>query len=69
VAEVVKLGVRQRLVLGEGSHRFSKFSRRRFTIAPSIRCGLASQCGGYGGITLIGPDGRFELAHNTPASA
>jgi beta-aspartyl-peptidase (threonine type) len=30
---------------------------------------LFSRLGGHGGIILLGPDGRFGLAHNTPAMA
>ncbi|HEY1577954.1 MAG TPA: isoaspartyl peptidase/L-asparaginase [Terracidiphilus sp.] len=30
---------------------------------------LANRLGGHGGIILLGPDGRFGLAHNTPAMA
>ncbi|MGD0630367.1 MAG: isoaspartyl peptidase/L-asparaginase [Terracidiphilus sp.] len=30
---------------------------------------LFNRLGGHGGIILIGPDGRFGLAHNTPAMA
>jgi len=30
---------------------------------------LYNRLGGHGGIILIGPDGRFGLAHNTPAMA
>ena len=42
--------------------------------APEIVAGeaisyLHSRMGGHGGIILLGPDGRFGLAHNTPAMA
>jgi beta-aspartyl-peptidase (threonine type) len=30
---------------------------------------LYSRLGGHGGIILLGPDGRFGMAHNTPAMA
>jgi beta-aspartyl-peptidase (threonine type) len=30
---------------------------------------LHSRLGGHGGIILLGPDGRFGIAHNTPAMA
>jgi beta-aspartyl-peptidase (threonine type) len=30
---------------------------------------LYNRLGGHGGIILLGPDGRFGLAHNTPAMA
>lgn len=30
---------------------------------------LAKRLGGHGGIILLGPDGRFGIAHNTPAMA
>jgi beta-aspartyl-peptidase (threonine type) len=30
---------------------------------------LFSRLGGHGGIILLGPDGRYGLAHNTPAMA
>jgi L-asparaginase / beta-aspartyl-peptidase len=30
---------------------------------------LSNRLGGHGGIILLGPDGRFGLAHNTPAMA
>jgi beta-aspartyl-peptidase (threonine type) len=30
---------------------------------------LCNRLGGHGGIILLGPDGRFGLAHNTPAMA
>ena len=30
---------------------------------------LSKRLGGHGGIILLGPDGRFGLAHNTPAMA
>ena len=30
---------------------------------------LFSRLGGHGGIILLGPDGRFGIAHNTPAMA
>jgi len=30
---------------------------------------LSSRLGGHGGIILLGPDGRFGMAHNTPAMA
>jgi beta-aspartyl-peptidase (threonine type) len=42
--------------------------------APEIAAGeaisyLFNRMGGHGGIILLGPDGRFGLAHNTPAMA
>jgi L-asparaginase / beta-aspartyl-peptidase len=42
--------------------------------APEIAAGeaisyLFNRLGGHGGIILLGPDGRFGLAHNTPAMA
>ena len=30
---------------------------------------LYNRLGGHGGIILLGPDGRFGVAHNTPAMA
>ena len=30
---------------------------------------LKQRLNGHGGIILLGPDGRFGLAHNTPAMA
>ena len=30
---------------------------------------LYNRLGGHGGIILLGPDGRFGMAHNTPAMA
>ena len=30
---------------------------------------LCERLGGYGGMILLGPDGRFGMAHNTPAMA
>ena len=30
---------------------------------------LFSRLGGHGGIILLGPDGRFGIAHNTPGMA
>jgi beta-aspartyl-peptidase (threonine type) len=30
---------------------------------------LFNRLGGHGGIILLGPDGRFGIAHNTPAMA
>ena len=30
---------------------------------------LHNRLGGHGGIILLGPDGRFGMAHNTPAMA
>lgn len=42
--------------------------------SPEIAAGeamsyLFNRLGGHGGIILLGPDGRFGLAHNTPAMA
>jgi beta-aspartyl-peptidase (threonine type) len=42
--------------------------------APELAAGeaiayLFNRLGGHGGIILLGPDGRFGLAHNTPAMA
>jgi L-asparaginase / beta-aspartyl-peptidase len=41
---------------------------------PAVAAGEAIAClydrlGGHGGIILLGPDGRFGMAHNTPAMA
>jgi beta-aspartyl-peptidase (threonine type) len=37
--------------------------------APEAIAYLYNRLGGHGGIILLGPDGRFGLAHNTPAMA
>ena len=58
-----------KLVLGKwAADRVSNGSAPELAARDAISY-LYSRLGGHGGIILLGPDGRFGMAHNTPAMA
>ena len=58
-----------KLVLGKwATDRVSDGAAPEFAAREAIAY-LHNRLGGHGGIILLGPDGRFGLAHNTPAMA
>jgi beta-aspartyl-peptidase (threonine type) len=58
-----------KLVLGKwATDRVSSGVAPEFAAREAIAY-LHNRLGGHGGIILLGPDGRFGLAHNTPAMA
>ena len=58
-----------KLVLGKwATDRVAAGSAPEFSAREAISY-LHSRLGGHGGIILLGPDGRFGMAHNTPAMA
>ena len=58
-----------KLVLGKwATDRVAAGSAPRFAAREAISY-LYNRLGGHGGIILLGPDGRFGMAHNTPAMA
>lgn len=58
-----------KLVLGKwATDRVAAGSAPEFAAREAISY-LHSRLGGHGGIILLGPDGRFGMAHNTPAMA
>jgi beta-aspartyl-peptidase (threonine type) len=58
-----------KLVLGKwATDRVSAGSAPEIAAREAISY-LYNRLGGHGGIILLGPDGRFGLAHNTPAMA
>jgi beta-aspartyl-peptidase (threonine type) len=58
-----------KLVLGKWStDRVANGTAPEIAAREAIRY-LFSRLGGHGGIILLGPDGRFGFAHNTPAMA
>jgi beta-aspartyl-peptidase (threonine type) len=58
-----------KLVLGKwATDRVGSGAAPEIAAREAIRY-LFSRLGGHGGIILLGPDGRFGLAHNTPAMA
>jgi L-asparaginase / beta-aspartyl-peptidase len=58
-----------KLVLGKwATDRVAAGSAPEFAARESISY-LFNRLGGHGGIILLGPDGRFGIAHNTPAMA
>ncbi len=58
-----------KLVLGKGAaDRVAAGTAPELAARESISY-LFNRLGGHGGIILLGPDGRFGLAHNTPAMA
>ncbi len=58
-----------KLVLGKwASDRVAAGSAPEFAAREAISY-LFNRLGGHGGIILLGPDGRFGIAHNTPAMA
>ena len=58
-----------KLVLGKwATDRVAQGSAPEFAAREAISY-LFNRLGGHGGIILLGPDGRFGIAHNTPAMA
>jgi beta-aspartyl-peptidase (threonine type) len=58
-----------KLVLGKwATDRVAAGSAPEFSAREAITY-LHNRLGGHGGIILLGPDGRFGMAHNTPAMA
>ena len=58
-----------KLVLGKwATDRVAAGSAPEFSAREAIAY-LHNRLGGHGGIILLGPDGRFGMAHNTPAMA
>jgi beta-aspartyl-peptidase (threonine type) len=58
-----------KLVLGKwATDRVASGSSPEFAAREAISY-LFNRLGGHGGIILLGPDGRFGIAHNTPAMA
>jgi L-asparaginase / beta-aspartyl-peptidase len=58
-----------KLVLGKwATDRVASGSAPEFAAREAISY-LFNRLGGHGGIILLGPDGRFGIAHNTPAMA
>lgn len=58
-----------KLVLGKwATDRVATGSAPEFAAREAISY-LFNRLGGHGGIILLGPDGRFGIAHNTPAMA
>jgi beta-aspartyl-peptidase (threonine type) len=58
-----------KLVLGKwATDRVAAGSSPEFAARDAISY-LFNRLGGHGGIILLGPDGRFGMAHNTPAMA
>ena len=58
-----------KLVLGKWAvDRVAAGSAPQFAARDAISY-LHNRLGGHGGIILLGPDGRFGIAHNTPAMA
>jgi beta-aspartyl-peptidase (threonine type) len=58
-----------KLVLGKwATDRVAGGSAPEFAAREAISY-LHNRLGGHGGIILLGPDGRFGMAHNTPAMA
>jgi L-asparaginase / beta-aspartyl-peptidase len=58
-----------KLVLGKwATDRVAAGTAPEFAAREAISY-LFNRLGGHGGIILLGPDGRFGLAHNTPAMA
>ena len=58
-----------KLVLGKwATDRVASGTAPEITAQEAIAY-LYNRLGGHGGIILLGPDGRFGLAHNTPAMA
>ena len=58
-----------KLVLGKwATDRVAAGTAPEFAAREAISY-LHSRLGGHGGIILLGPDGRFGIAHNTPAMA
>jgi beta-aspartyl-peptidase (threonine type) len=58
-----------KLVLGKwATDRVANGTAPEFAAREAISY-LYNRLGGHGGIILLGPDGRFGLAHNTPAMA
>lgn len=58
-----------KLVLGKwATDRVAAGSAPEFAAREAISY-LHNRLGGHGGIILLGPDGRFGMAHNTPAMA
>ena len=58
-----------KLVLGKwATDRVAAGSTPEFAAREAISY-LFNRLGGHGGIILLGPDGRFGIAHNTPAMA
>ena len=58
-----------KLVLGKWATDRVLAGRSPEQVAPDAIAYLHRRLGGHGGIILLGPDGRYGLAHNTPRMA
>jgi beta-aspartyl-peptidase (threonine type) len=58
-----------KLVLGKWAVDRVQHGQSPETAAPAAITYLHQRLGGHGGIILLGPDGRFGIAHNTPRMA
>jgi beta-aspartyl-peptidase (threonine type) len=58
-----------KLVLGKWATDRVLAGRSPEQVAPDAMAYLHRRLGGHGGIILLGPDGRYGLAHNTPRMA
>jgi beta-aspartyl-peptidase (threonine type) len=58
-----------KLVLGKWATDRVELGRSPEQAAPDAIQYLYARLGGHGGMILLGPDGRFGLAHNTPRMA
>ena len=58
-----------KLVLGKWATDRVELGRSPEQTAPDAIQYLHARLGGHGGMILLGPDGRFGLAHNTPRMA
>ena len=58
-----------KLVLGKWAVDKVQLGRAPEQVAPEAMAYLFKRLGGHGGMILLGPDGRYGLAHNTPRMA
>jgi L-asparaginase / beta-aspartyl-peptidase len=58
-----------KLVLGKWAADRVQQGQSAEQVAPEAIAYLHKRLGGHGGIILLGPDGRFGIAHNTPRMA
>jgi L-asparaginase / beta-aspartyl-peptidase len=58
-----------KLVLGKWATDRVQQGQSPEAVAPDAIAYLYKRLGGHGGIILLGPDGRFGIAHNTPRMA
>jgi len=58
-----------KLVLGKWATDRVQLGQSPEQVAPEAIAYLYKRLGGHGGIILLGPDGRYGIAHNTPRMA